>query len=79
MGIRIVGSLFPLVCHIVAIPLLLRLDLNEEVHAKIRARIRDRLGGLGGVEGVGGDPVARSSAAGAWPLSARAARREDGA
>ena len=41
-GIRMLVSLFPLLCHALAIPLLLRLDLDEAGHAEIRLRIRER-------------------------------------
>ena len=70
-GIRMVGSVFPLLCHIAAIPLLRSLDLDEGVHAQLRDRIQQRR--------AAENPISTrpSVAAGAWPTSARAARQED--
>jgi GPH family glycoside/pentoside/hexuronide:cation symporter len=42
LGIRALVSVFPLVCHALAIVLLQRLDLDEDAHAEIRGRIRAR-------------------------------------
>lgn len=41
-GIRALVSVFPLLCHLVAIALLRRFDLDEAAHAEIRGRIRIR-------------------------------------
>lgn len=42
LGIRVLVSAFPLLCHALAIALLVRLDLDENAHAAIRSRIRAR-------------------------------------
>ena len=41
-GIHASASAFPLLCHLLAIPLLLRLDLDEQAHAELHRRIRMR-------------------------------------
>jgi GPH family glycoside/pentoside/hexuronide:cation symporter len=41
-GIRMLVSAFPLLCHALAIALLVRLDLDEKAHAVVRSRIRVR-------------------------------------
>ena len=41
-GIRALVSIFPLLCHLVALALLRRFDLDEAAHAEIRGRIRIR-------------------------------------
>lgn len=42
LGIRMLVSAFPLLCHALAIALLVRLDLDENAHTAIRSRIRAR-------------------------------------
>jgi GPH family glycoside/pentoside/hexuronide:cation symporter len=51
LGIRVLVSAFPLLCHALAIALLMRFDLDEDAHCAIRRRIRERRETTRGAEG----------------------------